>query len=92
MYINNLPVVSVHCNVHMHADDVELYTYTPKENINSCLDYLIRIDNWALTNRLCFNPSKSKCNILSRADRSFVIPELRASGEIKLTLSNMQQI
>ena len=49
MYINDLPDVLVHCNVHMHANVVQRYTNTPKENIDSCLDYinrdLVRIDN-----------------------------------------------
>ena len=31
MYNNDLLVVLVHCNVHMYADDVQIYTSTPEE-------------------------------------------------------------
>ena len=64
MYINDLPDVLVYREFHMYADDVQHYTSTPKENIDSCLNYikrdLVRIDNWASANSLSINPSKSK--------------------------------
>ena len=56
----------------MYADDVQLYTSTPKENIDSCLDY----NNRNLVRLICINLFKFKCIMLSRTDRSFVIPEL----------------
>ena len=36
MYINDLPDVLVDCRVHIYADDVQFYTCTRKENIDSC--------------------------------------------------------
>ena len=56
-----------------------LYTSALRKNIDSCLDYtnrnLVMIDNWASAHGLRINPSKSKCIMLSRINRSFVIPE-----------------
>ena len=70
MYINDLPDVLVDCNDHMYTDDVQLYTSTRKENIDTCLHLINRdlngIDNWASANGLCINPSKLKFIILSR--------------------------
>ena len=68
----------------MYPDVVQIYTNTCKENIDSCVDCinrdLVRIDNWASTNELGINPSKFKCIILSKSDRSFVIPALSIRG------------
>ena len=59
---------------------MQLYAITPKENINTCLDYinsdLVKIDSWASANGLCINPYNSKCIIFLRTNGSFVIPEL----------------
>ena len=54
---SDLPdVLLVHCIVYMYANDA-FYTNTPKENIDSCVDYinrgLVRIDNRDSTNGLC---------------------------------------
>ena len=69
MYINDLPDVLVDCNVHMYADDGQLYTSTRKENIDTRLHLinrgLDRIDNWASANELCINRSKFKFIMLS---------------------------
>ena len=81
---NDLPEVLVNCNVHMYANNVQLYTSTPKENIDSRLDYinryLVKIVNWASANGLHITPSKSKCIIVSNSNRSFVISGLSIRG------------
>ena len=68
IYINDLPNVLVHSNIHMYADNVQIYSRTPKENIDSCLHYinrdLVRVDDWGSANGICINPLKSKCIIL----------------------------
>ena len=42
MYINDLTDVLVDCHVHMYADDVQLYSSTRKENIDSYLHSINR--------------------------------------------------
>ena len=84
MYINDVPDVLVDYHIHIHADEVQLYTRTRKENIDSCLHLinsdLDRFGNWASANELCFIPSKSKCIMFSRTNISSDIHGLRNKG------------
>ena len=71
----------------MYAVEMQLYTCTPKENINSCLDYnnrnLVRLLDYARIflslNVLCFQGLTDHLLYLNSASR-----------EIKYTLSNLQ--
>ena len=38
------------------------------------------IYNWAKASGLCINPSKSKCLLLSRTKRAFVVPDIIIRG------------
>ena len=40
--VNFVRILNIHCNVHMYADGVQLYTRTPRKNIYSYLDYINR--------------------------------------------------
>lgn len=77
MYSNDLPLCVEHSNIHMYADDVQLYRKSRKsdfmDNVLKINSDLNRINDWAKSNGLCLNPSKSKCIIIS--DRNFVIPD-----------------
>lgn len=77
MYSNDLPSCVVNCNIHMYADDVQLYLGFKKSdlvnNINLINDDLARIINWASANGLTLNASKSKCLIVSKS--TFQLPE-----------------
>jgi len=70
LYINDLPDVLNECNVHMYADDVQIYMSCDNSSIKNCVnrinDELNAINNYATTNGLCINPSKSKCIIISK--------------------------
>ncbi|XP_022226291.1 uncharacterized protein LOC121403754 isoform X1 [Drosophila obscura] len=68
IYINDLPIVLSDCKVHMYADDVQLYVSRPLNRIDECINVtnreLEKISAWATKNRLCLNPTKSKCLII----------------------------
>lgn len=72
LYINDLPDAISHCKVHMYADDVQIYRSCKISDTSSCLDQintdLAKINDWAIHNGLCINPSKSKCIFLSKSN------------------------
>lgn len=68
MYINDLADHLLYCDLHLYADDVQIYISCSKYNFDSCINKLNedlrRIHNWASENCLCINPSKSKCLVI----------------------------
>lgn len=70
MYINDLPDVLKFCEVHMYADDVQLYAHCRTDDLCSGVhrinEDLERLAEWANSNSLCVNPRKSKAIILHR--------------------------
>lgn len=70
LYANDLPDQLHFCNVHMYADDVQLYTSTRIRDVKSCMDNinsdLSSLVKWATANGLCINPSKSKYLIIHK--------------------------
>lgn len=69
MYVNDLPSILRNCDVHIYADDVQLYASSQKNNIAQCIDDinndLLNIYTWASSNHLTINPTKSKCILIS---------------------------
>lgn len=70
LYINDLPSVLSFCNVHMYADDVQLYINCDKKSLSDCVVMLNKdlqcVHDWASKNGLCLNPSKSKCLVIAK--------------------------
>lgn len=70
IYINDLPKQLHHCNIHMYADDVQLYLSSPLQdvaaNIRRLNGELDRVHRWATANGLCLNPRKSKCLMICK--------------------------
>ena len=70
LYINDLPSKLNYCNIHMYADDVQLYLTCKPQDTNECIRLIncdiLNISNWAQQNYLKLNPDKSKCIIISR--------------------------
>jgi len=62
------PSVLSTCNVHLYADDVQMYVSRLLNRISECLDNcrmdLGKVNEWAKTNGLAINPLKSKCFII----------------------------
>lgn len=69
IYINDLTKQILYSNVHLYADDVQVYISAHKTNIDDCVhklnEDLDRIHNWTTANGLCLNPSKSKCLVIT---------------------------
>lgn len=65
LYINDLPNVLKYSNIHVYADDVQLYLSCPPVSVNTCISYLnsdlYSLNKWASDNGLVLNPSKSQC-------------------------------
>lgn len=85
MYSNDLPTQLRHCKIQMYADDVQLYTSCKESEIDSCIGNintdLASIQNWATSNGLCLNPSKSKCLVIYSSNRNTTAnPELFING------------
>ncbi|XP_075157817.1 uncharacterized protein LOC142231083 [Haematobia irritans] len=70
IYVNDLPLVLHHCNIHLYADDVQVYTSANLDDLPCCIsklnDDLDRINSWAYNNDLKLNPKKSKCLLISK--------------------------
>lgn len=70
LYINDLGQKLQYCNVHMYADDVQLYISSDLIQIDNCVGRLNsdleHIHEWANINGLCINPKKSKCLLIAR--------------------------
>ena len=71
IYVNEIPEIMKYCSHHMYADDLQLYTTGPIEQINKLVSEvnhdLSRIGTWSSLNGLCLNPQKSQ-SILIRSD------------------------
>ena len=78
MYINDLPDILQDCNIHIYADDIQVYMFCSTNSIPQCISNLNselnRILEWATINHLCINPQKSKCLLISK--KSFSVSEL----------------
>lgn len=70
IYINDLPEALEHCQLHIYADDVQLYMGFNSQDCQNSIrrtNYdLNRVNNWASNNKLTINPSKSKCIYISK--------------------------
>ena len=70
VYINDLPSSLTTSNVHMYADDVQIFSSCNTNNLLECISNLNRdldaVNKWALNNGLCLNPKKSKCIVIAK--------------------------
>jgi len=70
LYINEFPKIIDDCNVHMYADDIQVYLSCNRTDILNCVHKLnsimAKISLWASNNSLQINPSKSKCIIIHK--------------------------
>lgn len=87
IYANDLPQQLLYSNIHMYADDAQVYLSSPgnalKENLDKLNHDLKSIYCWATANGLCLNPQKSKCIIIRRRSVSpLIINEI--SNEISI--------
>lgn len=75
LYINDLPDVIKHSNIHMYADDVQIYSSSTKDELQSCANNinadLSCIKIWADFNGLSINPLKSKSIVISKSRTTF---------------------
>jgi len=71
IYVNDLPSILSECEVHLYADDVQIYVSRPVTDIHACVriskKILWLIENWAKENGLGINPKKSKCFFLDQS-------------------------
>lgn len=87
IYVNDLPLQLKHCNVHIYADDVQVFISTHIKSINDCLiklnDDLGHVYTWATSNGLCLNPIKSKClMIYSKSIKLSIKPEVVLNNQL----------
>lgn len=90
IYSNDLPEQLGYCNVHMYADDIQLYISCKATEIDDCtrkinID-LKRIYDWATTNGLCLNPKKSKCLLITKKTQNNVCFLDLVLGDSKITV------
>ena len=77
IFINDLPSILSHCNIHMYADDVQLYYHSSIENISNCIcninSDLNMVSIWAAKQELKLNEAKSQAIIIynRNTDRYF---------------------
>ena len=68
LFINDLPA-KVNANVHLYADDSQIYYSTPIEQLDVCVEKmnlaLAEILNWAKINSVTINPTKSQAMLIS---------------------------
>lgn len=70
VYVNDLPSILSNSEVHMYADDVQMYVSRPICRINECIrvcnSELEIVSQWAKNNGLGLNPMKSKCIVIGK--------------------------
>lgn len=85
IYANDLPTQLEYCNVQMYADDVQLYISCKTSEIDDCVRKINRdlrnVHDWATSNGLCLNPSKSKCLLVTKRTMTLpLVPDLILGG------------
>lgn len=87
LYINDLPQQLSDCNLHMYADDVQVYISSPANELSSTINKLNKdlynIYSWATANGLCLNPKKSKCIIIQKRSK-------RISYDVDVLINNQK--
>lgn len=70
LYINDISSVLEHCQYHLYADDLQVYTYSRPDSLNERLsslnDDLLSISNWARKFGLNLNPDKTQAILLGQ--------------------------
>ena len=97
LYINDLPHVLHHSQIHLYADDVQLYNSCLLDDINDRInkinDDLKSVIKWASGNGLSLNPNKSKVIIISRQKIDYsVIPDIRLSASVIEYVSKVRNL
>lgn len=91
LYSNDLPERLQFCNIHMYADDVQLYHACNAKEIDQCIRKinmdLCNVHEWATANGLCINPRKSKCILIHKRSQSTSF-----NGVIRLGNSNIEMV
>ena len=85
LYINDLPNCLLHSDIHIYADDVQVYMHCKKDLIDDCCaklnEDLDRIHYCASSNGLYLNPTKSKGLIIAQRNQNIFV-------DIPITLGN----
>lgn len=86
MYINDIGDHLHYSNLHIYADDVQIYMSCSLEHFEAAThklnEDLLRIQNWASANSLCINPLKSKCLVVKpRQLKTLLEPELLINSQ-----------
>ena len=91
LYINELPNVIKYCNIHLFADDVQIYLSAKEDQVQSLQDRLTtdlsRISEWAKVNLLALNTQKSILLPIYRLRGRYFSPQLFLDGQ-SLVLSS----
>jgi len=70
IYVNDIPSILSECEVHLYADDVQIYVSRPVTEIHACVrisnTILWLIEKWAKENGLGISPKKSKCFVIGK--------------------------
>lgn len=85
LFINDLPLSLKFCQIHMFADDVQLYICSTDTHLNdlaSLINFdLESISQWSLRNLLPINSSKTKVMFVARRQIRTPLPDIVINGE-----------
>lgn len=91
VHINTLPSCLKKCQVHLFADDVQIYLpYSPRTFSQSITDLnadLQNIASWSLMNGLTINPAKTQCILISSPH---IINQLQSPESITFCNTNLE--
>jgi hypothetical protein len=85
LFINDLPLENIKCNIDMYADDTTLQCHSNRKSEieRSLNEDLNTINNWCIQNNMLINPTKTTCMFIGTAQRIATV-----TNELNINLEN----
>ena len=85
LFINDLPLENIKCNIDMYADDTTLHCHSNRKSEieRSLNEDLNTVNKWCIQNNMLINPTKTTCMLIGTAQRIATV-----TNELNINLEN----